>query len=132
MKKIVITEFMDESATDELKDKFTVVFDPTLVDRPDDLIREIHDADAVIVRNRTQIRGELLEAAEKLKAVGRLGVGLDNIDLEACKARKYLYRIQSFANNCGKFLFVYRLFKKLFYTNIKNLFVVNFITRSCT
>ncbi len=87
MKKIVITEFMDESAADELKDKFTVVFDPTLVDRSDDLIREIRDADAVIVRNRTQIRGELLEAAEKLKAVGRLGVGLDNIDLEACEGR---------------------------------------------
>ena len=87
MKKIVITEFMDQSAADSLKEGFNVVFDPTLVDRPDDLSNEIRDADAVIVRNRTQVRGELLDAAQKLKAVGRLGVGLDNIDLEACEAK---------------------------------------------
>ena len=87
MKKIVITEFMDQSAADSLKEGFNVVFDPTLVDRPDDLSNEIRDADAVIVRNRTQIRGKLLDAAQELKAVGRLGVGLDNIDLEACEAK---------------------------------------------
>jgi len=87
MKKIVITEFMSQNAADNLKEDFIVVFDPKLVDRPDDLIKEIRDADAVIVRNRTQVRGELLDAAQKLKAVGRLGVGLDNIDLAACEAR---------------------------------------------
>ena len=45
------------------------------------------DCRALLVRNRTQVRGALLEAAPKLVVVGRLGVGLDNIDLEACKAR---------------------------------------------
>ena len=44
-------------------------------------------ARALIVRNRTQVRGSMLEAATGLQAVGRLGVGLDNIDVEACKAR---------------------------------------------
>ncbi len=87
MKKIVITEFMDQSAADNLSEGFKVVFDPTLVDRPDDLLTEIQDADAIIVRNRTQVRGDLLNTAQKLTAVGRLGVGLDNIDLEACKAK---------------------------------------------
>ncbi|MEL7487798.1 MAG: hydroxyacid dehydrogenase, partial [Pseudomonadota bacterium] len=47
----------------------------------------VADARALIVRNRTQVRGALLEAAAKLEVVGRLGVGLDNIDLEACAAR---------------------------------------------
>ena len=47
----------------------------------------IGDARALIVRNRTQVRAALLEGAGNLKVVGRLGVGLDNIDLEACKAR---------------------------------------------
>ncbi|MDP3548144.1 MAG: NAD(P)-dependent oxidoreductase, partial [Phreatobacter sp.] len=37
--------------------------------------------------NRTQVRGDLLSAGAKLEAIGRLGVGLDNIDVEACKAR---------------------------------------------
>jgi (S)-sulfolactate dehydrogenase len=39
------------------------------------------------VRNRTQVRGALLEAAPRLEVVGRLGVGLDNIDVAACEAR---------------------------------------------
>ena len=41
----------------------------------------------MIVRNRTQVRGDLLAAAAKLRVVGRLGVGLDNIDVAACEAR---------------------------------------------
>jgi len=42
---------------------------------------------ALIVRNQTQVRGALLEQATQLKVVGRLGVGLDNIDMDACQAR---------------------------------------------
>ena len=45
------------------------------------------EAEAFIVRNRTQVRGELLAALVRCKVMGRLGVGLDNIDVEACKAR---------------------------------------------
>jgi (S)-sulfolactate dehydrogenase len=41
----------------------------------------------LIVRNRTQVRPALLAAAPHLEMVGRLGVGLDNIDLDACAAR---------------------------------------------
>ncbi|CAH1694914.1 (S)-sulfolactate dehydrogenase [Hyphomicrobiales bacterium] len=84
---IVISEFMDEEAIRSGLDGFEVLYDPSLVDRPDDLAVVIGQADALIVRNRTQVRGALLEAARHLKAVGRLGVGLDNIDVAACKAR---------------------------------------------
>ena len=45
------------------------------------------DTPALIVRNQTQVRGALLAGARNLKVVGRLGVGLDNIDMEACSAR---------------------------------------------
>ena len=48
---------------------------------------KLKQARALIVRNRTQVRDELLAAGPKLEAVGRLGVGLDNIDLAACAAR---------------------------------------------
>ena len=44
-------------------------------------------AQALVVRNRTQVNQELLNAAPNLKVVGRLGVGLDNIDLTACDKR---------------------------------------------
>ncbi len=87
MPDIVISEFMDEEAIREGLKGFDVLYDPKLVDRAEDLAKAVADARAVIVRNRTQVHAPLLAAAPRLKAVGRLGVGLDNIDIEACKAR---------------------------------------------
>lgn len=87
MADIVISEFMDEAAIRELLPGRDVLYDAKLVDRPADLIAALADARALVVRNRTQVRGALLEAAPKLRVVGRLGVGLDNIDVDACKAR---------------------------------------------
>ena len=87
MPDIVITEFMDEEAVREGLRGFDVLYDATLVDRPQDLARAVADARGLIVRNRTQVRAALLEAAPRLKVVGRLGVGLDNIDVAACQAR---------------------------------------------
>jgi len=89
MKRIIISEFMDEPAVEWLKEQgFDATYDPGLVDRPDDLAAALEaDARALIVRNRTQVRGPLLDAGGKLEVVGRLGVGLDNIDLETCKTR---------------------------------------------
>lgn len=87
MSKVVITEFMDEAAVEDLRRDFDVVYDAGLVDDPARMVRELADADAIIVRNRTQVRDAVLEAAPSIKAVGRLGVGLDNIDLDACAAR---------------------------------------------
>jgi (S)-sulfolactate dehydrogenase len=57
------------------------------VDDAPRLAAAVRDARALIVRNRTQVRGALLEAAPRLEVVGRLGVGLDNIDVAACEAR---------------------------------------------
>lgn len=85
--RIVISEFMDADAVDRLNRAATVTYDPTLVDDPERLAGLLAEADALIVRNRTQVRGDLLAAGPKLRAVGRLGVGLDNIDQDACRAR---------------------------------------------
>jgi len=87
MKKIVISEFMDEAAVDTLRQRFQVRYDATLVDHPERLAADLADAHALIVRNRTQVSAELLETAVHLSVVGRLGVGLDNIDMSACAAR---------------------------------------------
>lgn len=85
--RIVITEFMDERAVQRLRDAHQVLYDPALVDDPARLLREADGADVLIVRNRTQVRGELLAALTRCRAVGRLGVGLDNIDVPGCEAR---------------------------------------------
>ena len=87
MSDIVICEFMDAAAVADLARDFEVHYDRSLADHPDELASHLKQARAVIVRNRTQVRGALLDGAGKLRAVGRLGVGLDNIDLPACAAR---------------------------------------------
>lgn len=85
--RIVITEFMDERAVAQLQARHAVLYDPKLVDDAARLHAEAASADALIVRNRTQVRGELLAALAACGVVGRLGVGLDNIDVPACEAR---------------------------------------------
>ena len=87
MPEIVISEFMDEAAIRASFAGRDVLYDPKLVDDPARLAAAVRDARALIVRNRTQVRGALLEAATRLQVVGRLGVGLDNIDVTACEAR---------------------------------------------
>jgi len=87
MPEIVISEFMDEAAIRASFAGRDVLYDPKLVDDPARLAAAVRDARALIVRNRTQVRGALLEAATQLQVVGRLGVGLDNIDVTACEAR---------------------------------------------
>ncbi len=87
MSDIVITEFMDRASVDTLSADFDVHYSPELVDKPDALNSLLVDARAIVVRNRTQVRPALLDRAPNLKVVGRLGVGLDNIDMEACRQR---------------------------------------------
>ena len=87
MTRIVISEFMDDSAVATLTERFDVLYDRDLVDSPADLAVQIADADALIVRNRTSVDRALLDYAPRLRVVGRLGVGLDNIDVKACEAR---------------------------------------------
>lgn len=86
-KKILISEFMDAPAVASLQARFEVDYRPKLVDDAAALAAALPSADAWIVRNRTQVRGELLGAASRVRVVGRLGVGLDNIDVPACEAR---------------------------------------------
>ncbi len=85
MPDIVITEFMDEGPVEDLKALYDVHWDKTLCDKPDEIKQLIPDAVALIVRNRTKVNDDILSAGPELKVIGRLGVGLDNIDLEACE-----------------------------------------------
>src|SRR5262249_52960900 len=85
--RILVAEFMDEAAVALLASRFDTRYHATPVDRRPDLLLEVEAADALIVRNRVRVDADLLAAAGGLKVVGRLGVGLDNIDLPGCEAR---------------------------------------------
>ena len=81
----------------ELESFGEVTYDPQLWQKPEELREQVASADALIVRNQTRVDAALVEAAPSLKAVGRLGVGLDNIDLEATRAKD----IPVFARNAN-------------------------------
>ncbi len=53
----------------------------------DELVKLIKDVDAIIVRSKPRVTRRVIEAAEKLRVIGRAGVGIDNIDLEVAKEK---------------------------------------------
>ncbi|HEU4918065.1 MAG TPA: hydroxyacid dehydrogenase [Acidimicrobiia bacterium] len=86
MSSILVSEYLPEEHLDRLRARHEVVYDPDLcTDRPR-LLAEVADVDAIFTRNRTRIDKELIGVATHLRVVGRLGVGLDNIDLAGCEA----------------------------------------------
>ncbi len=87
MSDILITEFMDEDAVASLRAEFDVHYAPDLHESPAEIAALAGSVRALIVRNRTRVDTPLLNAASRLVAIGRLGVGLDNIDTDACAER---------------------------------------------
>ena len=85
MIKILITEFINQNSLDNLKKKFDVKYEEKLCENKLELEKIIKEYDGLIVRNKTQVNSDILKNASKLKFIGRLGVGLDNIDTEYCK-----------------------------------------------
>jgi (S)-sulfolactate dehydrogenase len=87
MTDIIITEFLEPGAVDILKQSFKVHWDAELWNKRGELEKLVRDLPGLIVRNRTPVDKALLDLAPRLTVVGRLGVGLDNIDVKACEAR---------------------------------------------
>ena len=87
MTDILVTEFMDPRAVESLRAGFDVHYDPDLHQDAAGIASRLVSARALIVRNRTRVDRDLLATGSRLVAVGRLGVGLDNIDLDACAER---------------------------------------------
>ena len=87
MPDVIITEFMDSASVERLTAAFETLYAPSLADDPEGLAALIPEVRALLVRNRTQVGRSLLARARRLSCVGRLGVGLDNIDVEECRQR---------------------------------------------
>ena len=87
MADVLISEFMDQGVAEGLLADFDTHWDPDLWGNRDELKAQIASAKAIVVRNGTKVDVDLLDAAPNLKVVARMGVGLDTIDVEACKAR---------------------------------------------
>ena len=85
MINILITEFIDPEALKILSKDFNVIYKKDIWENSDYLKKEINKFEGIIVRNKTNLNQSILEKAVNLKYIGRLGVGLDNIDTEYCK-----------------------------------------------
>ncbi|RIK29314.1 MAG: hypothetical protein DCC56_13250 [Anaerolineae bacterium] len=83
--KILITDGLDESGQSILRASADV--DNRKDISADDLLKAIPDYDGLIVRGRTKVTASLMDAASRLKVIGRAGVGVDNIDLDAAKKK---------------------------------------------
>ena len=87
MSSIFISEFISAPALALLRNHHQVTYEPESYQQRATLIASLQHIESLIVRNLTQVNAELLAAAPNLKVVGRLGVGLENIDLPACAGR---------------------------------------------
>ena len=76
--KILVSDSITEKAIDMLKQNFSVDVNEVSANQ---LVEIIHDYDALIVRSRTKVTKEVIEAGKKLKVIGRAGIGVDNIDV---------------------------------------------------
>jgi D-3-phosphoglycerate dehydrogenase len=85
MTDILISENIRGNAVDSLAKRFNVVTMPELWRDPASLAKEIASVRGLIIRNQTQITDDLLRGAKDLIVLGRAGVGLDNVDLNACE-----------------------------------------------
>ena len=90
MQKILVTEVIHGQALEHLKHEFSVTVDPNLWQKPEQLRQIIGSYDGLIIRNQTIVDQKLVSAADRLRVIGRHGVGLDNIDLRATKSAELI------------------------------------------
>jgi (S)-sulfolactate dehydrogenase len=87
MADIIIAESVDLEPVARLKPRYTVHYDPELWRKREELEGLIGEALAIVVRNACKVDAGLIAKAPKMRVIGRHGVGLDNVDVAACKAR---------------------------------------------
>jgi D-3-phosphoglycerate dehydrogenase len=83
--KILVPEKLADSGIELLRKEFEV--DVRLDLTPEQLLQEIGQYDGLIIRSATKVTAEVIEKADNLKAIGRAGIGVDNIDIEAATKR---------------------------------------------
>ncbi|MCS6910973.1 MAG: hydroxyacid dehydrogenase, partial [Anaerolineales bacterium] len=83
--KILIADGLSEKGVEVLRGAGEVVVNPKIT--ADELLEAIPEYHALIVRSRTKVTAQVIEAGTNLKVIGRAGVGVDNIDVSAALAR---------------------------------------------
>src|SRR5687767_15829582 len=88
--RVLVTDTLADSGLAILRAAPDVDLDYRAGLKGEDLLRAVAESDALITRSGTAVTPELVNAGTRLRIVGRAGVGLDNVDVEACTARGIL------------------------------------------
>jgi phosphoglycerate dehydrogenase-like enzyme len=87
MFKILVSDPLAQEGVDILKKVKEFEVDVKHKLPPEELKKIIKDYDCLLVRSETKVTKDIIESADKLKVIGRAGVGLDNVDLQAASKR---------------------------------------------
>ncbi len=97
---ILVSDDVSDSGLQPLRDAGFALDKKTGL-APDALRGALRDCDALIVRSETKVTAELMDAAKKLRVIGRAGVGVDNIDVAAATATQKLLLKQRESHRWG-------------------------------
>jgi len=86
--KVLVTDSIDKAGVELLEEIAEVEVETGLP--PEELKKRIRDADALMIRSATKVTADVIDAAKKLKVIGRAGVGVDNVDLKAATRKGIL------------------------------------------
>ncbi|EPY81464.1 D-3-phosphoglycerate dehydrogenase [Camelus ferus] len=89
LRKVLISDSLDPCCRKILQDGGLQVVEKQNLSK-EELIAELQDCEGLIVRSATKVTSDIIEAAEKLRVVGRAGTGVDNVDLEAATRKGIL------------------------------------------
>ncbi|MEA4812579.1 MAG: hydroxyacid dehydrogenase [Anaerolineaceae bacterium] len=81
--KVLVTDGLEANGKEIINLKHAVMDKKGI--EAEELLNVIPEADALIVRGRTKVTADVIKAGKNLKVIGRMGVGVDNIDLKAAK-----------------------------------------------
>lgn len=85
--KLLISDALAQEGLDILKETGKLQIDEKTKLSPDELKKVIKDYDAIIIRSGTKLTKDIIDNADKLKVIGRAGIGVDNIDIEAASLK---------------------------------------------
>ena len=90
MIKLLVSDELSKEGLDMLRKGGAVEVDAKPNIPHDELVKIIGDYDALVIRSGTKVTEDVIEAGKKLKVVGRAGVGVDNVDVNAATKKGIL------------------------------------------
>ena len=98
--RVLISDKLSDTAVQIFRDRgLDVTFEPELGKDKDQLLKVIAEFDGLAVRSATKVTDKIIAGAERLRVVGRAGIGVDNIDIKAATAKGIIVMNTPFGNS---------------------------------